>query len=212
MVRAVDQIHVEPALSPVFQFHLEHADIGISGQHLQMLLREPLFSNAGHLETIKRVFGHRIRKSCHAQPEPLRELPAHIDRLPVPRLPGQSTQASRYFGQNIGSRSDPLLHLRVDLVEPRRLLEDTIINRVVAFLIGRRADHAVLKAVPVLAVESQIDCQMTVRPLDLSEPGQDLVALLLGDHEKRVALHMLLELILFVVQFLPEIIVIEERP
>ena len=177
-----------------------------------MLLRQPLSRYAGHFQTVKRIFGHFVRKAGHTQSEPFRELPAHIDRLPVPRLPGQSTQAPRYFGQNIGSRRDPLLHLRVDLVESRRLLEDTIVDCVVTFLIGGRADHAVLKAVPVLAEESQIDCQMAVRPLDLSEPGQDLVALLLGDHEKRVALHMLLELILFVVQFLPEIIIIEERP
>ena len=177
-----------------------------------MLLRQPLSRYAGHLKAVKRVFGHFVCKSGHAEPESFRERPAHIDRLPIPRLPGQSTQAPRYFGQNIGSRRDPFLHLRVDLVEPRRLLEDTVINCVVTFLISGRADHAVLKAVPVLAVKSQIDCQMAVGPLNFSELREDLVALLLGDHEKRVALHMLLELVLFVVQLFPEIIIVEERP
>ena len=212
MVRAVDQVYVGPALSAVHLFHLEHADIGILGHHLQVGLRHPLSGDAGHFQAIERVFGNFIRKAGHTQAKSLGKLSAHIDRAPVARLAGNSTDAARYFAQNIRCRGDALLHLRMDLVESGRLLENTVINCIVALLISRCADHAILEAVSVLSVKSQIDGKMSVGPLDLLELILDLVMFLVGDHEEGISLHLLLELVLFIMKLFPEILVVEQGP
>ena len=96
------------------------------------------------------------------------------------------------------------------LIESCRLLEYTVIDSVVAFLIGRGADHPVLEAVSVTPEESQIYSQMTVRSLDLLQSGHYFVTFFLGDHEEGIPLHLLLELVFLVVELLPEILVIEE--
>ena len=98
----------------------------------------------------------------------------------------------------------------MDLVEAGRLLEDAVIDGVVAFLVGRRADHAVLEAVAVLSVERQIDCEVAAGPLDLLEALYDLVALLFPDHKEGVPFHLFAELVLPVSEFIPEIIVVEQ--
>ena len=211
VVRAVDQIHIRPPLRSVRPHHLEHPQIRIFRQQLQMLLGQPLLRVTRHFQPVERILRDLLREPRHTQPELLRIRPAHIDRTPVPRLPGQNTQGPRYFGQNIGCRCDLLPHLRVYLVESCRLLEYTVIDRVIAFLVGRRADHAVLEAISVLAVESHADRQMAVRPLDLSELGADLLAILLRGHEEGIPLHLLLKSILPVPKLLPEIIIIKKR-
>ena len=98
----------------------------------------------------------------------------------------------------------------MDLVEPGRLLENTVIDGVVAFLVCRRAEHTVLETVSVFSVKSQIDRDVAARPLDLFEPRHDLVALFLRDHEKGIPFHLLAELVLLVAELVPEIIVVEK--
>ena len=102
VVRAVDQIDVRPAPGPVRALHLEHPQIRVIRQKLQMLLRQPLLRVARHLQPAEGVLRDLLRERRHAQPELLREGPAHINRTPIPRLPGQNTERPRYFGQNIG--------------------------------------------------------------------------------------------------------------
>ena len=96
------------------------------------------------------------------------------------------------------------------LVKSRRFLENTIINGVLPLLISGRTDHAVLETVPVPPEKCQIDGEMAAGPLDLLEPLNDLVTLILGDHKERVSLHLLLELILLVMELFPEIFIIKE--
>ena len=98
----------------------------------------------------------------------------------------------------------------MELVETGRLLEDAVIDGILALLIGGRADHAVLEAVSILPVESQVHRHMAVGPLDLLEPFDDLVALFFSDHEERIPLHLLLELVLLIVELLPKVFIIKE--
>ena len=97
------------------------------------------------------------------------------------------------------------------LIEPRCLLENAVIDGILALLVSGRADHTVLEPVSVPPVKCQIDRNMAAGPLDLPEPLHDLVALFLRDHEERIPLHLLLELVLLVAELLPEIIIIKER-
>ena len=212
VVSAVDQVHVCPALRAVRLFHLEHADIGVLGDHFQMGLGHPLSGDTGHFQTVKRILGHFIRKACHTEPKPLGELAAHVDGAPVAGLTGNGADPTRYFAQDIRRRGDALLHLRMDLVKTGRLLEDAVVDGVLAFLVGRRTDHAVLEAVSVPSIEGQVDGQMSVGPLDLLELVHDLVAFLVRDHEKGISLHLLLELVLFIMKLLPEILIIKQGP
>ena len=96
------------------------------------------------------------------------------------------------------------------LVEGCRLLEYTVVDRVVAFLVGRRADHAVLEAVSVLSKERHADRQVAVRALDFGKFLTDLLAVLLRGHEEGIPLHLLLKSILLVAELLPEIVIIKK--
>ena len=53
---------------------------------------------------------------------------------------------------------------------------------------------------------------MSVGPLDLLELILDLVMFLVGDHEEGISLHLLLELVLFIMKLFPEILVVEQGP
>ena len=98
----------------------------------------------------------------------------------------------------------------MDLVEPRRLLENTVIDGIVALLVGGRADHSVLEAVAVLSVEGQVDREVAARPMDLLKALHDLVAFLFAHHKEGIALHLFAELVLPVAELIPEIIVVEQ--
>ena len=67
-----------------------------------MRLLQPLSGKAGHLQTVERVLRDLFRESGHGEAELFRELPAHIDGMPVPGLSGQNTEAARYFGKDLG--------------------------------------------------------------------------------------------------------------
>ena len=207
---AVDQIDVRPALGAVRLLHLEHPQIRIFGDHIQMRLCEPLSRNARHLKPVEGILRDRLRKARHAHVEFLRELPAHIDGMPVSGLPCQNTERPRNPPQDLRCRRDALLHLGVELVEARRLLEYAVIYGVVTFLVSRSADHAVLEAVPVPPEESQIYSNMTVSSLDLFQSGHYFVTFFLGDHEEGVPLHLFAELVFLIMELLPKILIIKE--
>ena len=171
---------------------------------------EPLSRDAGHLQLIERILGNFLSESGHCHAELFGEMPCDIYGMPVPGLSCQHTEGTRYFAQDLRGLRDALLHLRVHLVKARCLLENAVINSILALLVSGRADHAILETIPVPPEKCQVDRDVAVGPLDLFEPVHDLVALFLRDHEEGIPLHLLLELVLLVVKFLPEIVIIKE--
>ena len=101
VIRAVDEVDIRPPLASVRAGHLKDSQIRILGEHLQMRLSQSLPRNARHFELIERILRDFLRESRHRHAELFRELTAHIDRMPVTRLPGQNTEAPRYFGKDL---------------------------------------------------------------------------------------------------------------
>ena len=115
------------------------------------------------------------------------------------------------LSQDLGGRVEPPLKPVGRQLEPCRLLKDTIIDGAAVRLIGRRPQHPVIVAVPVLAVESQIRGNIAAALPRLRDLLVDPFPVIFRGHKKGIPCHRARKFLLPVAQTVRKIFIIKDR-